>query len=83
MDHKPQQGSCQHRDDAGADHRQVCHVETPKDEADNKNYNIVYTEECLDGCQVFLFAFSGRQKVEGSGGTAGGEEPVADAADDA
>ena len=83
VDHKPEKSSCEHCGNAGAHHRQVGHVEPSEEEADSKNYNIVYTEECLDGCQVFLFAFGGRQQVEGSGGAAGGEEPVADAADDA
>ena len=83
MDHKSEKSSGQHRDNAGADHRQVCHVETAEHQADDEDHNIVYAEECLDSCQVFLFAFGGRQKVEGCCGTAGGEEPVADAADDA
>ena len=83
VDHKAEKCSGKHRDNAGAHHGEVRHIEPAEEETDHKDHNIVYAEECLDSCQVFLFAFGGRQKVEGCGGTAGGEEPVADAADDA
>ena len=83
VDHKAKKCAGEHSDDAGSDHREIRHIETTEEETDKKNYEIVDTEECLDGCQVFLFTFCGRQQIESRGGSAGGEEAVADAADDA
>ena len=83
VDHKSEECPGQHGDDTGADHRQVRHVEPAEEKTDQKNYYIVYTEECLDRCQVFLFALGGGKQVKRCSGTARREQAVTDAADDA
>ena len=83
VDHKAEKCSGKHRDNAGAHHGEVRHIEPAEEETDHKDHNIVYAEECLDRCQVFLFAFCGGKQIKCRSGTAGGEEAVADAADHA
>ena len=83
MDHEPEKGARDQSDCAGADERQVRDLQASEDQTDDQYKKIIDTEECLDGCQVFLFVFGGREQVQRRGRSAGGKETVAYAADDA
>ena len=83
VDHESEERPCNQANCAGPHERQVRHLESAKHQTDHQNHKIIDTEECLDGCQVFLFVIGGRKQIERRGRSAGGEKAIADTTDDA